>query len=217
MKQFRRFFLIGFYLLTAFLVLSACSSKQAASSSQRVKITFWHGMTGVHKTALNQMIRDFNHSQTKYKVVGSSQGNFMTLQQKINAAAKSKTLPTLAQTSYTNVPNYVHGGFVTSFDPYISKTDLHDIYPVFLQSSKYQGKTYAMPFSKSVRILFYNKDLLKKYGLKVPQTWADIQQDGLKLKSKGIKAIAFDQSFNAALNDLASSAGTPTYLTKTKS
>lgn len=166
-------------------------------------------MTGVHKTALDKMIHEFNQSQTKYKVVGSSQGDFTSLQQKITAAAKSKTLPTIAQTTYTNVPDYVKGGFITPFDPYISKSDLSDIFPAFLQSSKYHGKYYSMPFSKSTRILFYNQDLLKQAGLSVPTTWAQVQQDGTQLKSQGITAMAFDQSFIAELNALSHQAGTP--------
>ncbi|BAP84635.1 sugar ABC transporter substrate-binding protein [Paucilactobacillus hokkaidonensis JCM 18461] len=206
MKRFRQLLLLVLFL-AAVATLSACSNKQTDASSDRVTITFWHGMTGERKTELNQMISDFNKSQSKYKVVGSSQGDFAGVQQKITAAAKSKTLPTIAQTTYTNVPNYVKGGFVTSFDPYISKSDLSDIYPAFLQATMYQGKRYSMPFSKSARILFYNKDLLKQEGLSVPTTWADIQNDGERLKAKGITAMAFDQSFVSELDGLTYQSG----------
>ncbi|WP_367371123.1 ABC transporter substrate-binding protein [Pediococcus parvulus] len=217
MKNLRRTFLSVIFALTLVLTLSACTTKEASTSaSHRVTITFWHGMTGVHKTALNKLISKFNHSQTKYKVVGSSQGDFTSLQQKITAAAKSKTLPTISQATYTEVPGFVQGGFVTSFDSYIKKSDLSDLYPAFVQSSKYQGKYYSMPFSKSVRVLVYNKDLLKKYGLSVPKTWTDIEKDGIKLKSKGITAIAFDQTFMSELDDLAKQGGTPLVSNKLK-
>lgn len=216
MKRLRHLLLLSFFALAIITTFSACASKQANTSTNRVKITFWHGMTGDRKTALNKIIRNFNESQSKYQVVGSSQGDFASVQQKITAAAKSKTLPTIAQTAYTNVPEYVRGGFITPFNSYISKSDLSDIYPVFLQSSTYQGKYYAMPFSKSVRILFYNKDLLKKYGLSVPATWTDIQKDGIKLKARGITAIAFDQSFLTELGGLCRQAGTPLLTNKLK-
>lgn len=139
MKKLRQLLIFGLCLLTTVTLLSACTSHPKSAASSRVTITFWHGMTGPRKTALNKMIRDFNQSQSKYKVIGHSQGNSTALQQKITAAAKSKTLPTIAQTAYTNTPDYVKGGFVTSFDPYINKTELSDIYPAFLQSSKYRA------------------------------------------------------------------------------
>ncbi|TOD02079.1 hypothetical protein, partial [Vibrio parahaemolyticus] len=85
-------------------------------------------------------------SQKQYKVVGTAQGNYTALQQKIMAAAKSRNLPTIAQTTYTTVPDYVKNGFISPLDQYMlkgddkmSSSDLKDIYPAFLSSSKYQG------------------------------------------------------------------------------
>lgn len=211
MKHLRQFLFASLLAFLALATLSACSSQQAGSSTKRVTITFWHGMTDSRKTELNHLIRTFNNSQTTYKVIGSSQGNIVNVQQKITAAAKSKTLPTIAQTVYTNVPDYVRGDIITPFDPYIKKNDLSDLHTAFRQSINYQGKAYSMPFSRSARILFYNKTLLKKEGLKVPTTWADIQKDGLQLKSKGITAMAFDQNFVTEADGLTRQAGSPLF------
>ncbi|RRG10643.1 MAG: ABC transporter substrate-binding protein [Lactobacillus sp.] len=213
MIRLRRVLTLSLCLLVAVFTLSGCG-QQHQSSSARVKITFWHGMVGAHKTALNKIIRDFNQSQSKYKVVGVSQGNFSNVQQKITAAAKSHTLPTIAQTTYTNVPDYVKGGFITSFDPYISSADLSDIYPAFRQSIKYQGKSYAMPFSKSAQILYYNQDLLKKLNLSVPTTWEEMQKDSAIAKQQGYAGTVFDQSFISQLDGLSRQAGT-TLMTST--
>lgn len=211
MQKFRLRFSLVFGVLLMALTLSACRQSESAKSAatSRVTITFWHGMSGAHKTALDRLIHEFNHSQTRYQVVGSNQGDFANLQQKIMAGAKSKTLPTMAQTSYTNVPDYVRGGFITSLDPYLKQTDLKKIAPTFLSASRYQGQTYALPFSKSVRVLFYNHELLKKYHLRVPQSWTEVQQDGQRLKAKGITGIAFDQTFMSELNSITIQSGTP--------
>ena len=82
------------------------------------------------------------------------------------AGAKSKTLPVMAQTIYTQVPDYVKDGIVTSLQPQVdgknglSKKQLNNIYPGFLQQSKYKGEFYSAPFSASVREMFYNKTLV---------------------------------------------------------
>ena len=92
------------------------------------------------------------------------------------AGAKSKTLPVMAQATYTQVPDYVKDGIVTSLQSQVdgknvlSKKQLNNIYSGFLQQSKYKGEFYSTPFSASVREMFYNKTLLKKYNLSVPKT-----------------------------------------------
>lgn len=207
MNRLRRILTISVCLILAVVTLSACGH-QTTSSSSRVKITFWHGMVGAHKTALNKIIRDFNQSQTKYKVVGVSQGDFNNVQKKITVAAKAHTLPTIAQTTYTNVPDYVKGGFLASFDPYIKKSDLSDLYPAFRQTIRYQGKEYSMPFSKSAQILYYNSDILKQINRGVPTTWEELQQDSLLAKQQGYTGTAFDQSFNSQLNGIGTQNGT---------
>ncbi|MDT6980175.1 ABC transporter substrate-binding protein [Levilactobacillus zymae] len=215
MKHFRPLLLLGLVLLTA-STLAACGRPNATTTTKPVTITFWHGMTDQHQATLDHLIRQFNHSQTRYRVVGSGQGDFASLQRKIIAAAKSKTLPTIAQTAYTNVPTYVRGGFVTPLNPYLTAHDLQDVYPVFLDSATYQGKTYAFPFSKSARILFYNQKLLTKTGLRVPRTWSELAQDGRRVHAQGLTGVAFDQSFMSELDDLIQQTGTPLVNSKLK-
>ncbi|MFD1429691.1 ABC transporter substrate-binding protein [Lacticaseibacillus mingshuiensis] len=209
--------LLGISALALGLVLTACGSNNSSDKSSnggKVTITFWHGMTGPYGKALNGIIKDFNNSQDKYVVKGTAQGNYATLQQKIMAAAKSKKLPTIAQTTYTTVPDYVKNNFLAPLDPYmlkgsdkLSTASMDDIYPAFLSSSKYQGKYYSVPFSKSVRVLFYNKKLMDQLGVKMPTSWEEIAALGPQLKKKGIMAIGFDKSFDMEFEGLARQAG----------
>ena len=210
MKKTHRL-LLTLSALALLVPLSACGHRQAteATAQKRVTITFWHGMTGTNQRELNTLIRHFNHTQSTYKVVPHAQGNFATVQQKITAAAKSHTLPTLAQTTYTNVPDYVHGDFIVPLDGYLQKQTLRQIYPTLRASSRYQAKTYALPFSKSVRVLYYNRDLLQQNHLAVPQTWSALQQASTQVKAQGITGLALDQSFTAELSALSFAAKTP--------
>ena len=146
----------------------------ASAASKPTKITFWHAMTGNYAKALDEQIKAFNASQSKYEIVATAQGDYTTLNQKVIAAAKSKTLPDMAQATYTQVPDYAKNGIVANMDSQVkgkdglSKADLKNIYPGFLEQAKYKGSYYAMPFSASVRVMFYNKSILDQYGLSVP-------------------------------------------------
>ncbi|WP_125580910.1 ABC transporter substrate-binding protein [Lacticaseibacillus suibinensis] len=211
--------LLGAAAVVLGLGLAACgnsSSDKSSDSGKKVTITFWHGMNGPYQKALNGIISDFNKSQDKYVVKGTAQGNYTALQQKIMAAAKSKKLPTIAQTTYTTVPDYVSNGFITPLDPYmlkgsdkLSQSSLDDIYPAFITSSKYEGKYYSMPFSKSTRIMYYNPTLMKKLGVDMPKSWEDLEALGPKLKAQGVMVMGFDSSFDMELEGLARQAGNP--------
>lgn len=125
-------FLLSLTAILALASLAACSGKPTThhqSTHKRVTLTFWHGMTGTSQQTLNELVRNFNHSQSKYTVVASAQGNFANVQQKIMAAAKSDTLPTIAQTTYTNVPDYVHGQFIVPLNGYLPKRTMARIDP----------------------------------------------------------------------------------------
>ena len=56
----------------------------------------------------------------------------------------------------------------------------------FLTDTAYQGTPYGLPFTTSTRVLYYNKKILTAAGItSPPQTWAQLQSDAAKIKSKG--------------------------------
>ena len=166
MKKTSFWRLLGF-MGAILLLLTACGKQGSAaksSSSAPVKITYWHRMTGTYEKSLNKLITKFNNSQKKYKVVATSQGSYNALQQKIMAAGKSKTLPTMAQSPYTNIGDYVKNQLLLPFDSEmlngsnkLSNRQLKDIYPSFLAAGKYDGKYYGLPFSVSTSVLFITR------------------------------------------------------------
>ncbi|MBT9281119.1 MAG: extracellular solute-binding protein, partial [Hydrogenibacillus schlegelii] len=153
-----------------------------------VEITFWHAMTGHHEEALRAIADRFmaDHPDIRIKLVG--QGNYGDLQEKLTAAAKSKTLPVMAQVIETWVTDFKQNGLVTDLTPYIehpdigwTKEELDDIVEVFRKANQWDGRYFSLPFSKSTQILFYNTDLFQERGVKVPKTWDELRQAAEKL------------------------------------
>ncbi|WP_203663143.1 ABC transporter substrate-binding protein [Lacticaseibacillus sp. 53-4] len=199
-------------LLTVGLV--GCGNSGSQSKSEPVKITYWHRMTGAWNKAQQKTIDAFNKSQSKYKVVATSQGSYDALQQKLMAAAKSKTLPVMAQAPTTNIGDYVKNDFLIPWDSQmlhgsnkLSAAQLSDIYPSFLKAGEYKGKYYGLPYSESTQVLFYNETLMKKYNLAMPKTWDDIEKMGPALKKEGLATLAMDQSYDVQLEGMAMQAG----------
>ncbi len=216
-KHLRWLFLVALPLV--FLLASCGNSSKSASDSSSSKgpvtVQVWTAMTGKPATNFQQIVNDYNKSQSKYKVVATSQGNYTQLNQKIMAAAKSNTLPALAQLSYVNTPDLVKNQLLQPLNSYIngknglSKSQLDDIYPAFRESMQYKGKYYTIPFNKAPRVLFYNKKLLDKYGLSVPKTWEDVVNDAAKVKNDGIVGLGFDKNCDIGFTGIIQEFGNP--------
>ena len=211
MKTHKGLMLLATLAAAAGITLTALRPAHAAdTSTNRTKITFWSGLTGPYQKNLNKIVNDYNQSQTKYQVVATSQGDYTQMNQKVMAAAKSHSLPVLGMTTYTNLPDYQHHGFIDNLNPMykgMSSKAKNDIYPAFLSGSKIGNTYYSTPFSKSTRIMYVNKDILKKYHLSIPKTWDQLKQDGAKLKKDGIYAYGFDKSFDMEWEGMAHAAG----------
>ncbi len=55
----------------------------------------------------------------------------------------------------------------------------------------YQGHIYAAPFFADTAFLYYRKDLLKKAGLPVPTSWAQVESEAKTLQQKGLVKYGF--------------------------
>lgn len=220
-KNWRRWFSLAAILSLLFMFVGCSSSSSKSSSSasgskdekttKKVQIVFWHRMTGTWQTALNKVIDDFNKSQDKYEVKGITQGSIDQLKQKVMAASRSKTLPTITQLPYTSIPDYITQGLLEPVS--FTSEQRADMYPAILASTQYKGKSYSVPFADSTQLLFINDQLAKKYNLKTPENWDQVKTIGQQLKKDKIFAMSLDQSYDMPLESMVNEAGYP-YVTK---
>ncbi|MFC4401559.1 ABC transporter substrate-binding protein [Gracilibacillus xinjiangensis] len=174
------------------------------ASSEPVEVDFWHAMSGPHEEAIKEFVEQFNSEHENITVTPVNQGSYDDLEQKIMAAAKAKSLPTLAQAVTNVVPEYIGNDFVSPLNDFIedeeiglSDEELADYVDVFKESSSWDGTYYSLPFSKSTRILFYNTGLLEEHNLEVPETWADIRNIAETVTGDGVVGMGFENSYEA--------------------
>ena len=70
---------------------------------------------------------------------------------------------------------------MVDFKPYIENETIgfkkgEEIRPELMEGAKIKGVQYGIPFNKSTEVLFYNADLLKQYGVKVPTTLDELKE-----------------------------------------
>lgn len=116
--------------------------------------------------------------------------------QKIHLLFASDTAPDVIFINNQYLPVYANAGVLENFDE--QDFELHKFYQKAINSMKWQDKIYAVPRDISDLVIFYNKDLFKKYGVKYPDdnwTFDDFLKTAQKLtKRPDIFGVSFDEN-----------------------
>jgi len=132
--------------------------------------------------ALQKLTEDFMKANPNIKVELQNQSQYKDLQAKINATLTSpKDLPTITQAYPNWLFNAASQDSLVDFKPYIENETIgfkkgEEIRPELMEGAKIKGVQYGIPFNKSTEVLFYNADLLKQYGVKVPTTLDELKE-----------------------------------------
>lgn len=197
----KKFFKRGLLTAVSGLLLAACGSGQSANggdaatadsgNGSTTEITFWHAMNGEQEKGLQKLTNDFNDSQDQYEVKLQGQGDYTALTQKVMASGASGSLPTMAMATPSNIPDWTGNNLLKPMDELLTEENgfdqavKDDIFPGFLKSVNYNDKMMGLPFSKSVRVMYVNHDILDEYGVDVPQSWEDIKALGEMMQENG--------------------------------
>ena len=102
-------------------------------------------------------------------------------------------VPDLLDSTLEQIYSYAASGMAYPLNDLFNKDPEKDlIEPALIESLTIDGNIYALPNSANVRLLIYRKDLLAKYNLNVPATWADLINVAKTIKEKeGINGFMF--------------------------
>ena len=160
----------------------------AETEPEEVTLTFWHAMSGSNEEAMIKITEDFMKEYPHITVKLENQGGYTDLFDKLMASAKSNQLPNLAQIYSNRLSWYVDKGLALDLTPYMNDPaigftaeELADIPEMFLDNCIWDGGQYALPFNKSMMVLYYNVDMLAEAGVEVPTTWEEWAEASKKL------------------------------------
>lgn len=183
-------------VLVAFM-LAACAGNGGSGNdkpAEKTQVTFWHTLTDHDEEMVQEIVEKFNASQDQYEVVQLTQP-LEGFEAKVYEAVTNGTGPSLVWLYPGTATEYVDEGFSLDFGQYLSDADYKDRVSdgVYAASTDYSdGKLHALVCTLTGSIMFYNKELLEKYNLEIPQTWDDLYNacktvvDGEKAEGKDI-------------------------------
>jgi multiple sugar transport system substrate-binding protein len=141
------------------------------------KVVFWHAMGGSQGETLNQIVKSFNESHPDIVVEAVYIGNYNALQQKLLAGAQAGQLPTISQAYANWTAKLLQSKIVEPLNKYmndpkigITKAEWEDVFKAFRNNCTWGNTVYAVPFNKSLYIMYYNATALSAAGISVPKS-----------------------------------------------
>jgi ABC-type glycerol-3-phosphate transport system substrate-binding protein len=164
-------------------------------------LVFWHTQSQNNLDLLQKIVDKYNKTNPPIPVELQYAGNYTTLFQKVRASVRTGKLPDLVVAYESMVAEYIRLDAAVPLDEYIndekiglSKDSLADIIPSILDNCRYpdhDNTFYTFPFTKSILMMYYNADLLKKAGYDAPpKTWKEFKEQCLAVKKLGKKGYA---------------------------
>jgi sn-glycerol 3-phosphate transport system substrate-binding protein len=187
-------------LIVLFLLTTMCVLPGAAMAA--TKIIWWHAHTGSIGERLNEIVKKFNASQKDYEVEAVHKGGYPETMTAGIAAYRAKTHPQIIQVQEIATQTMLSSGAVYPVYQLMSdqgiKINWADFISVVKSYYSYKGNLYSMPFNSSTAILYYNKSLFKKAGLKAdraPATYDEIEKAAKAVVISGASKIGFTVSW----------------------
>jgi arabinogalactan oligomer/maltooligosaccharide transport system substrate-binding protein len=149
-------------------------------------VTYWDTSDAkVEAPAYKALIAAFEAKYPKIKV-NYQNVDFTTVEQKFKTAAQSgKGAPDVIRTDVGLIPEYASLHYIAPLDGTPALTGTSDFVAGPLNTTKYDGKSYAVPSVTDTLGLLYNKDVFAKAGITAPPTtWDEMVADAAKVKAK---------------------------------
>ncbi|SEF58346.1 carbohydrate ABC transporter substrate-binding protein, CUT1 family [Actinacidiphila yanglinensis] len=149
-------------------------------------VTYWDTSDAkVEAPAYKALIAAFEAKYPKIKV-NYQNVDFTTVETKFKTAAQSgKGAPDVIRTDVGLIPEYASLHYIAPLDGTAALTDTSDFVAGPLNTTKYDGKSYAVPSVTDTLGLLYNKKIFAQAGITAaPTSWDEMVADAAKIKAK---------------------------------
>jgi len=185
------------------LLFAACSKQRSSALTKELKgeITFWHSFSqGPRMEKIQKAAELFmaENPGVKITIQTFSWPDFYT---KWTTGLASGNVPDMSTALPNHVPEMIDAGALIPMDALIQRIGKDRFYPAPLTEMTLDDRIWAIPLYSHAQVMWYRKDLLKKYNLTVPQTWDEVYDAALKI-TEGEKGAVYGCSVPLGMNDM---------------
>ncbi|WP_382161286.1 sn-glycerol-3-phosphate ABC transporter substrate-binding protein UgpB [Hydrogenophaga sp. ANAO-22] len=182
-----------FLPLTGALALAALMSGPVHAQTE---VQWWHSMGGALGEWVNDLAKEFNASQTQYKVVPTFKGSYDESMTAAIAAFRAGNAPHILQVFEVGTATMMASkGAIKPVGEIMKQSGLPFDPGAYVPAvagyyTAPNGQMLSFPFNSSTPVFHYNKDAFKAAGLdpeKPPTTWPEVALAAASLKASGHK------------------------------
>ncbi|MEV5027553.1 ABC transporter substrate-binding protein [Paenibacillus sp. LPE1-1-1.1] len=189
------------YMLIGLLIaaLTGCASKEEANPAENetkastVRLEFWTPFSGGDNQFMTEMVNRFNKENKEIEVVQVN-SRLDDYYSRLKTAIMSGNAPDLAILHQTSLQQFVQNGYIEKLTEPAKQINLDwtGFNKNILDSTMYDGHSYAVPLDTHALVMYYNKSFLSQAGL--------LDADGNPLLSAGADGFAaFLQKLKASI------------------
>jgi multiple sugar transport system substrate-binding protein len=170
--------IIQFSLLLMFWLLPiivGCSPSREGMRDGTV-IVFKHGKIAGNPEPFRRLLTRFERENPGIKVKDETLPASTDEQHQfyvINLEGKSADFDVLSM-DVIWVQEFARAGWLEEVSHLLAPGEENAFFPGPMQAVTYEGKPYAIPWYIDAGLLYYRKDVLKRYGRRVPRTWQEL-------------------------------------------
>ncbi|MFQ6100498.1 MAG: extracellular solute-binding protein [Anaerolineae bacterium] len=161
-------------------------------SPEEAELEIWHPWAGepVEKMLLAAVeLFHAQHPQVEVRLAGMSWGELMD---KYPASAAAGTAPDVVLVGNDAAFAWAAQGLIQSLDDIEEQGLLADVYPTALDTLRYEGQLWGVPFRASIVALYYNRELFDEQGVEPPSTTDDLRV----MLQEGYTTLALPEHIN---------------------
>ncbi len=183
-NKFKRVSLLSASALLAMSALTGCgstSSEPTKNEDGLIEIDFWYsgGKTAVN--VVQEIVDDFNASQSTYKINTVTQADYGETYEKLQASIAGNNQPDIALLNTDAARNLNDKGLLEDMSTMISEDEdfnEEDYLDVFMAQGIADDVVYALPAYGTTQIMYYNIALWEDAGIDPTtiETWQDLEE-----------------------------------------
>lgn len=156
---------------TAAIALAGCDGGAAkpaeeTAATEIVRLEYWTPFSGGDNQFMSEMVDRFNREHDAIEVVQTN-SKLDDYYSRLRTAILAGSAPDVAIIHTTSMPQFVQSGYIEDVAEPARRIglDWERFNPVILQSTVYEGKSYAVPLDTHPLVMYYNKAHLRAAGV----------------------------------------------------
>jgi len=163
---------VSFLAVASMLAGAGMIPSAHAAPARAVTVVLWSGLSGPDQTGFKKIVDGFNSSQSAVNI-SYDQNSFTGYATKLSTALSAGKGPNIWTQDSAGAATYMSQGQMTPLNTLIAKSKVlkaSNFAKTNWSAYQYKGKQLMIPLDVVPLMMYYNKSLLKKAGLKAPVT-----------------------------------------------